>query len=57
VRRLLAPAALKANAPNTLPLPSNPRAVAAMDTRNLAKPRLNDYRLEAGRLGLRLKAA
>ena len=36
---LLAPAALKANAPNTLPLPSNPRGLAAMDTRNLGKSR------------------
>jgi hypothetical protein len=31
---LLTPAALNANAPNTLPLPSNPRALAATDMRN-----------------------
>ena len=35
---LLAPAALEADAPNTLPpLPSNPRTAAAMPTRNLGK--------------------
>jgi hypothetical protein len=33
----LAHAALKANAPNTLPLPSNPPAPAAMDTRNVSR--------------------
>jgi len=37
---LLAPAALKADAPHTLPaLPSNPRTPAAMPTRNLGKTR------------------